>query len=130
MSRYKVPPARTTMACTPIAASSGSNKRVTSVGSRRTIASAVNQPQIARRLTPFMIAARYFSTLVEMDVRGVLFDFGNTLFAHASLPVTIRECARRLAVPMSDEQATDLADRIDAASMTPDELAHVRDLDA
>jgi putative hydrolase of the HAD superfamily len=31
---------------------------------------------------------------------------------------------------MSDEQARDLAARIDAASMTPDELAHVRDLDA
>jgi len=65
-----------------------------------------------------------------MDVRGVLFDFGNTLFAHAPLGSTIGECARRLGVPMSDEQATDLADRIDAASMTPNELAHVRDLDA
>ena len=65
-----------------------------------------------------------------MDVRGVLFDFGNTLFAHAPLATTISECARRLGVPMSDEQATDLADRIDAAAMTPDELAYVRDLDA
>jgi len=60
----------------------------------------------------------------------VLFDFGNTLFAHAPLAITISERARRLGVPMSDEQATDLADRIDAAAMTPDELAHVRDLDA
>jgi FMN phosphatase YigB (HAD superfamily) len=65
-----------------------------------------------------------------VEVRGVLFDFGNTLFAHAPLAVTIAECARRLGVPMSDEQALDLANRIDAASMTPDELAHVRDLDA
>jgi len=65
-----------------------------------------------------------------MDVRGVLFDFGNTLFAHAPLTLTIGECARRLGVPMSDEQATDLADRIDVAAMTPDELAYVRDLDA
>jgi len=65
-----------------------------------------------------------------MDVRGVLFDFGNTLFAHAPLATTISECARRLGVPMSDDQASDLADRIDVAAMTPDELAHVRDLDA
>jgi putative hydrolase of the HAD superfamily len=65
-----------------------------------------------------------------VEVRGVLFDFGNTLFAHAPLAVTIADCARRLGLPMSDEQARDLAARIDAASMTPDELAHVRDLDA
>jgi putative hydrolase of the HAD superfamily len=65
-----------------------------------------------------------------VEVRGVLFDFGNTLFAHAPLSITIGECARRLGVPMSDEQSVDLANRIDAASMTPDELAHVRDLDA
>ena len=65
-----------------------------------------------------------------MDVRGVLFDFGNTLFAHEPLPITIAECARKLGVPMSAEQAVDLATRIDAAAMTPDELAHVRDLDA
>ena len=51
-------------------------------------------------------------------------------FAHAPLATTISECARRLGVPMSDDQATDLADRIDVAAMTPDELAHVRDLDA
>jgi HAD superfamily hydrolase (TIGR01493 family) len=65
-----------------------------------------------------------------VDVRGVLFDFGNTLFAHDPLSITIAECARRLGVPMSPEQADDLAERIDAAAMTPDELAHVRDLDA
>lgn len=65
-----------------------------------------------------------------MDVRGVLFDFGNTLFAHEPLPDTIAECARKLGVPMRAEQAVDLATRIDAAAMTPDELAHVRDLDA
>jgi FMN phosphatase YigB (HAD superfamily) len=65
-----------------------------------------------------------------VDVRGVLFDFGNTLFAHQPLPITIGECARRLGVPMSEDQAADLAQRIDAAAMTPDELAHVRDLDA
>ena len=60
----------------------------------------------------------------------MLFDFGNTLFAHDPLSITIAECARRLGVPMSPDQAEDLAERIDAAAMTPDELAHVRDLDA
>ena len=60
----------------------------------------------------------------------MLFDFGNTLFAHDSLSITIAKCARRLGVPISPEQAEDLAERIDAAAMTPDELAHVRDLDA
>ena len=60
----------------------------------------------------------------------MLFDFGNTLFAHDPLSITIAECARRLGVPMPADQAEDLADRIDAAAMTPDELAHVRDLDA
>jgi HAD superfamily hydrolase (TIGR01493 family) len=65
-----------------------------------------------------------------MAVRGVLFDFGNTLFAHDPLAITIADCARRLGVPISPEHADDLARRIDAAAMTPDELAHVRDLDA
>lgn len=63
-------------------------------------------------------------------MRGVLFDFGNTLFAHDPLSITIADCARRLGVPMSPEQAEDLADRIDSAAMMPGELAHVRDLDA
>ena len=60
----------------------------------------------------------------------MLFDFGNTLFAHDPLSSTVAECARRLGVPMSQEQAIDLARRIDAAAMAPDELAHLRDLDA
>ena len=62
-------------------------------------------------------------------IRGVLFDFGNTLFAHDPLAVTIARCARRLGVPMTDELAVELASRIDTAAMSPDELAHVRDLD-
>ncbi len=60
----------------------------------------------------------------------MLFDFGNTLFAHDPLSNTIVECARRLGVPVSEKQAIDLAQRIDVAAMTPDELAHLRDLDA
>jgi HAD superfamily hydrolase (TIGR01493 family) len=65
-----------------------------------------------------------------VEVRGVLFDFGNTLFAHDPLSSTIADCARRLGLPMSQEQAIDLAQRIDSAAMTTDELAHFRDLDA
>jgi FMN phosphatase YigB (HAD superfamily) len=62
--------------------------------------------------------------------RGVLFDFGHTLFGHDPLRVTIANCARRLGAPLSEEKAAALADRIDTAAMTPDELAHRRDLDA
>ena len=64
-----------------------------------------------------------------MAVRGVLFDFGHTLFAHAPLSVTLAECARRLGAPMVDQQAVAMARRIDAAAMEPAELAHPRDLD-
>ena len=60
----------------------------------------------------------------------MLFDFGNTLFAHDPLSITIAECARRLGVPMSTDRAKEIAERIDAAAMTPQELAHARDLDA
>jgi FMN phosphatase YigB (HAD superfamily) len=64
-----------------------------------------------------------------VDLRGVLFDFGNTLFAHASLAVTIGDCAGGLGVQISHEQVVALANRIDSAAMTTDELAHPRDLD-
>ncbi len=64
-----------------------------------------------------------------MEVRGVLFDFGHTLFAHAELSVTIAECARRLEAPISGQLAAAMARRIDEAAMAPEELAHPRDLD-
>ena len=57
-------------------------------------------------------------------MRGVLFDFGNTLFGHAPLADTIAG----LGVPPPD--AADLAARIDAAAAHPDEAIHRRDLDA
>ena len=57
-------------------------------------------------------------------MRGVLFDFGSTLFGHASLADTIAACG----VPAPD--AADLARRIDAAAAHPDEAVHRRDLDA
>ncbi len=63
------------------------------------------------------------------DVRGVLFDFGYTLFSHAPLAETIGNCAQALGAAMSDEQAAALAARIDAAAMAPEELVHPRDLD-
>ncbi len=59
----------------------------------------------------------------------MLFDFGNTLFAHADLSVTIAECALQLGAPMSVQQAVAMARRIDEAAMEPGELAHPRDLD-
>lgn len=64
------------------------------------------------------------------DVRGVLFDFGNTLFAHAPLPVTIEQCCRQLGARKTAEWAAGVAARIEAAAHTPDELRRGRDLDA
>jgi FMN phosphatase YigB (HAD superfamily) len=63
-------------------------------------------------------------------VRGVLFDFGFTLFAHAPLSVTLADGARRLGVELSDERAAALAEHIDGEAMAPAELAHPRDLDS
>jgi HAD superfamily hydrolase (TIGR01509 family) len=63
-------------------------------------------------------------------IRGVLFDFGNTLFAHAPLAVTIGRTADMLGVQISEDDAVAIAHRIDSAAMMPEELAHLRDLDA
>ncbi len=62
-------------------------------------------------------------------VLGVLFDFGNTLFAHAPLALTIGASAHRLGLEIAQDDLVALADRIDSAAMTPEELAHPRDLD-
>ena len=59
----------------------------------------------------------------------MLFDFGNTLFAHAPLALTIGASARRLGLQIAEDDVADLAVRIDSAAMSPDELAHPRDLD-
>ncbi|HSB87545.1 MAG TPA: HAD-IA family hydrolase [Ilumatobacteraceae bacterium] len=64
-----------------------------------------------------------------MAIRGVLFDFGYTLFAHESLAMTIARCARALGATITDRQAVVLATRIDVAAMTPEEIQHPRDLD-
>jgi putative hydrolase of the HAD superfamily len=62
-------------------------------------------------------------------VKGVLFDFGNTLFAHAPLALTIGESAGRLGLQISEDDLVAIAYRIDSAAMTADELLHPRDLD-
>jgi HAD superfamily hydrolase (TIGR01509 family) len=63
-------------------------------------------------------------------IRGVLFDFGSTLFAHAPLATTIREQAHRLGADVTEQRAAALARRIDAAAMDPAEMMHPRDLDS
>lgn len=63
------------------------------------------------------------------DVRGVLFDFGNTLFAHSSLAATIEAACRELGTPRSLEWAAELAGRVESAAHTTQELQHPRDLD-
>lgn len=60
----------------------------------------------------------------------MLFDFGNTLFAHASLASTVAASARRLGLQIAEDDVVALAHRIDSAAMTPEELAHPRDLDS
>ncbi len=63
------------------------------------------------------------------NVRGVLFDFGNTLFAHASLATTIEASCRELGTPRSSQWAEELAGRVESAAHTAEELRHPRDLD-
>lgn len=62
-------------------------------------------------------------------VRAVLFDFGNTLFAHASLAETIEVVCADLGEPRSAEWAAGLAARVEAAAHTAEELLHPRDLE-
>lgn len=63
-------------------------------------------------------------------IRCVLFDFGNTLFAHASLPDTIATRAARLGARLDPTDAQAVAGRIDKAAQTPEELQHPRDFDS
>ena len=63
-------------------------------------------------------------------MNGVLFDFGNTLFAHAPLAITIDNAARRLGFAIGQDDTVATAHRIDAAAMTSAELAYPRDLDS
>lgn len=63
-----------------------------------------------------------------MQIRGVLFDFGSTLFAHIPLADTIERAAARLGAQVDTGWALQLAGGIDAAAHAPDELALRRDL--
>ena len=62
-------------------------------------------------------------------MRAVLFDFGNTLFAHAPLAETIGDAAEGLGHPLSGEACAQLALAVDGAAMAVDEVARGRDLD-
>jgi len=64
------------------------------------------------------------------NIRAVLFDFGNTLFAHDPLPATIARVADQLGTPIDSKRAGAMAAEIDAAAHTSAELMHPRDLDA
>ena len=64
------------------------------------------------------------------DVRGVLFDFGSTLFAHAPLTETIAAASHRLGEPRSADWAKALAARVEAAAHTVEEMRHPRDFDS
>jgi HAD superfamily hydrolase (TIGR01493 family) len=68
--------------------------------------------------------------MVDDTVRAVLFDFGNTLFAHHSLADTIVVAAARLGHSVEPEWASTLAERITVTAHLPEELQHPRDLDA
>ena len=63
-------------------------------------------------------------------IRAVLFDFGNTLFAHDPLATTIARLSEQLGTHMDVNRATEIAAAIDAAAHTSAELLHPRDLDA
>jgi HAD superfamily hydrolase (TIGR01509 family) len=64
-----------------------------------------------------------------VTLHAVLFDFGNTLFAHASLADTIEQAAADLGHMVGRAWAAELAERIDAQAHSPEELVHRRDLD-
>lgn len=59
---------------------------------------------------------------------AVLFDFGNTLFGHASGPAVLIEESAKLDAVVKAEEAEQLWAEIDAAAMEADEVALGRDL--
>lgn len=60
----------------------------------------------------------------------MLFDFGNTLFAHAPLSDTIVAAGAAIGATVMAAEAVDLARRIDVAAASPAEEHRQRDLDA
>jgi len=64
------------------------------------------------------------------EIRGVLFDFGSTLFAHASLADTIEMACADLGQSCAAHWASALAARVEVAAHTVEELRHPRDFDS
>ncbi|MEO6156867.1 MAG: HAD family hydrolase [Ilumatobacteraceae bacterium] len=62
------------------------------------------------------------------DVHAVLFDFGNTLFAHASVDQTVQRVAIELGSDIGAAEAARIAARIHALAEAPTERHHQRDL--
>src|SRR3954453_1640069 len=69
-------------------------------------------------------------TVAGVRVRGVLFDFGNTLFANAPLTDRIADGAGRLGRDIIRADAAERAGRIDELAASEAEAVHRRDLDA
>lgn len=84
--------------------------------------------EASRLRFPAPVVGRSVQEVTEL--RGVLFDFGGTLFAHATLADTIRRAAGGLGAVRPLAWAEALADRIQSAAHDPDELRHPRDLSA
>lgn len=67
---------------------------------------------------------------MSRKIRGVLFDFGGTLFAHPGLAETVAIAARRLGANWDVARCAEVAAGIDRLAMLPAEIARGRDLDA
>ena len=63
-------------------------------------------------------------------IDAVLFDFGHTLFGHATGPEVVRTEAAALGTTLTEAEAAAIWKEIDDASNTPEELSRGRDLDA
>ncbi len=63
-------------------------------------------------------------------IRGVLFDWGDTLFHVPHAPDVIVDAARAAGVPLSEADARRIWDELWEAGKTPEELAKGRDLSA
>ncbi len=65
-----------------------------------------------------------------MPIKGVLFDWGDTLFHAPHAPDVIVDAARAAGVPLSDGEARRIWDDLWEAGKTPEELGKGRDLTA
>jgi len=65
-----------------------------------------------------------------MPIRGVLFDWGDTLFHAPHAPEVIVDAARAAGVPLADGAARRIWDELWEAGKTPEEIGKGRDLSA